>query len=70
MNVKGVVPTGDMMVDALDAFITDELKLPRTLTKIGIPETTNSATKPSSYKRMMVSKHIIFNYFRCLLDKG
>lgn len=43
-NVMGVVPTRDLKVDAkaaieaLDAFITHELKLPRTLTEIGIPK--------------------------------
>ena len=45
-NVMGIVATGDTMVDArlaigaLDAYITNELKLPRTLTEIGITDKT------------------------------
>ena len=46
-NVMGTVATGDVMIDAkaaidaLDAYITNELKLPRTLTEIGITEKTH-----------------------------
>ena len=43
-NVMGVTPTGNVIddarsaIDALDAYITNDLKLPRTLTEIGIDE--------------------------------
>lgn len=45
-NVMGTTATGDVIADAraaieaLDAFITNELKLPRTLTEIGITDKT------------------------------